>query len=314
MDVKIGIPKALFYYDHWELWNHFFTFLGAKVCLSGETNKDILDKGISVSNSEYCLPLKVFMGHVVLLSQKVDYLFIPRYTSSYENELACPKFCALPDLVRLDLMGPNKILEAEVNLHYFPEKLRQSIIVIAEKLGVRGSDALIAFKAAYNDWLVERQQNQCASESSTEQRKPFEKSDSKCLGVYGHSYILGDKFINMGLKEKLKNWGFELLFPDQLNLNRQVLRSYSDPYCKESFWSSGIDNLGTAFYLAENRMIHGGIYITPFACGIDSIVAEIIEMRYMKKYKLPFLKLTIDEHTGEAGFNTRLEAFADVFA
>ena len=34
--------------------------------------------------------------------------------------------------------------------------------------------------------------------------------------------------------------------------------------------------------------------------------------RYAKKFKKPLLNLTIDEHTGEAGFITRLEAFTDM--
>ena len=28
--------------------------------------------------------------------------------------------------------------------------------------------------------------------------------------------------------------------------------------------------------------------------------------------EIPYMKLTIDEHTGEAGFDTRLEAFIDM--
>ena len=34
--------------------------------------------------------------------------------------------------------------------------------------------------------------------------------------------------------------------------------------------------------------------------------------RKVKEFKKPLLNLTVDEHTGEAGFITRLEAFVDM--
>jgi predicted nucleotide-binding protein (sugar kinase/HSP70/actin superfamily) len=37
---------------------------------------------------------------------------------------------------------------------------------------------------------------------------------------------------------------------------------------------------------------------------------EFVEKKF-KENKIPFLYLIIDEHTGEAGFQTRLEAFVD---
>ncbi|GAE90647.1 hypothetical protein [Acetivibrio straminisolvens] len=54
------------------------------------------------------------------------------------------------------------------------------------------------------------------------------------------------------------------------------------------------------------------IYLTPFACGVDAFVLEFIERRLKEQYNMPLLKLTVDEHTGEAGFDTRLEAFLDM--
>ncbi len=74
----------------------------------------------------------------------------------------------------------------------------------------------------------------------------------------------------------------------------------------------GFDNLGSAFTFAEDKDVNGIIYLTPFACGLDSIIIEFIERRLKSHYNVPFLKLTIDEHTGEAGFDTRLEAFLDL--
>ncbi|HQA66661.1 MAG TPA: hypothetical protein PKW47_12465, partial [Bacillota bacterium] len=52
--------------------------------------------------------------------------------------------------------------------------------------------------------------------------------------------------------------------------------------------------------------------LTAFGCGIDSLVGEYIEKQARRYYKKPYMVLTIDEHTGDASFNTRIEAFFDL--
>jgi len=56
--------------------------------------------------------------------------------------------------------------------------------------------------------------------------------------------------------------------------------------------------------------ITGVIEISSFACGCDAVLKEFVEKEF-KSRKIPFLYLIIDEHAGEAGFQTRLEAFID---
>ena len=59
----------------------------------------------------------------------------------------------------------------------------------------------------------------------------------------------------------------------------------------------------------REKQVNGIIYISSFACGIDSVVVELIKD---KIDEFPFMILKIDEHTGEAGLDTRVEAFADM--
>src|SRR5208282_5530051 len=51
-----------------------------------------------------------------------------------------------------------------------------------------------------------------------------------------------------------------------------------------------------------------GIYITNFGCGPDSFITHFFKSIMEGK---PFLQLEIDEHSGDAGIITRLEAFLD---
>ncbi len=55
----------------------------------------------------------------------------------------------------------------------------------------------------------------------------------------------------------------------------------------------------------------GVIQLAPFSC-IPVIVAKSLVSRLSKDYDIPVLTLFIDEHTGTAGVQTRLEAFVDM--
>lgn len=114
--VTVGIPKGLFYFEHHVLWENFFCNLGCNVKVSDDTNKEILDWGVKHCSNETCLPVKVFHGHAYSLKDKVDYIFIPRYTSVDKNEYTCPKFCGLPDMTLLNLKRQIKLLEVKINV------------------------------------------------------------------------------------------------------------------------------------------------------------------------------------------------------
>ena len=50
------------------------------------------------------------------------------------------------------------------------------------------------------------------------------------------------------------------------------------------------------------------IAVAAFACGPDAVLLESVE-KLCRRRDRPFLKLILDEHTGEAGLVTRFEAF-----
>ncbi|GBF22975.1 hypothetical protein tpqmel_0379 [Candidatus Gastranaerophilus sp. (ex Termes propinquus)] len=75
---------------------------------------------------------------------------------------------------------------------------------------------------------------------------------------------------------------------------------------------SGVtSDIAAAGYYLNDQKIDGIITITAFGCGPDSLMIERMA-RKSKKFNKPILNLTVDEHTGEAGFITRVEAFCDM--
>lgn len=76
--MKIGIPKALLYYYYGPFWKTLFSELGCEVVISDDTNGRIISEGSKITVSEFCVPIKIFNGHVINLTEKgVDFIFIP---------------------------------------------------------------------------------------------------------------------------------------------------------------------------------------------------------------------------------------------
>ena len=95
--IKIGLPKALLYYKYNVLWRTFFEELGFEVVESVNTNNEIIETGKKLTVDEACLSLKIFMGHVNYLVDKVDYILVPRIVCLKKGEKTCTNFYALYD-------------------------------------------------------------------------------------------------------------------------------------------------------------------------------------------------------------------------
>jgi predicted nucleotide-binding protein (sugar kinase/HSP70/actin superfamily) len=127
------------------------------------------------------------------------------------------------------------------------------------------------------------------------------------IGLVGHAYNIYDQFINMELKRKLNAAGIGLItseFIDRAAIDAEVAKLFKKP-----FWTFAQDYYGTAVSLFKTRKADGIIYLSSFSCGIDSVVTELIKSELED---FPLMVLKLDEHTGEAGFDTRLEAFSDM--
>jgi predicted nucleotide-binding protein (sugar kinase/HSP70/actin superfamily) len=82
---------------------------------------------------------------------------------------------------------------------------------------------------------------------------------------------------------------------------------------KEIYWSSGREIVGSLFHFLSGG-VDGVVFLTSFKCGIDALLQEFIKRRLKVRggFSIPFLILSLDEHTGREGLTTRLEAFRDV--
>ena len=302
--MKIGIPRGLLYYYYFPLWKTFYENLGFKIILSPETNKSILDLGVKTCVDEACLPVKVFHGHVEYLKDKVDFLFIPRHTSLSYGEFTCPKLCGLPEMIINSITKLPKVIKPDFNLHGKNINIDKTIKEMIEPLNINIKQARLAFFNGLEQIRIHKEKV----------FKEFHfKYHSKRLLVLSHPYTLYDSYINMNLLKKLENMGYLVITID--NIEDIKINYYAGKLPKKMFWTFGRQLIGSGLYgIAEKEKIgiDGIIYLSSFACGLDSIIADYIERQIRRRNNIPFIQLIIDEHTGEAGLNTRIEAFTEM--
>ncbi len=319
---KVGIPRALHFYRYFPFWKKILEELGVELILSPPTNKKIVEEGVTHGFGELCIPVKIYYGQVLKLVREhpeLDYIFVPRYVAEVKEAYFCPKFLSLPDIIKI-LPGVPKILNFEVNVKEFP--IATSAIELGKELGRTQNQSLNAYREAqryfdeYHKFLRDGASVNHALRL-VERNRPFtlpkrkHKGDLKFL-LLGHAYNIFDTFINLDFQKKLRDQGVEVLtienlpesiFKEPVIVNKR-LRNY---------WRHEEEIMQSIrYFLTKGRSeIDGVIFLISFACGPDSLISELI-MRDMKVVGLPFLEITMDEHSGEAGLLTRVESFVEM--
>jgi predicted nucleotide-binding protein (sugar kinase/HSP70/actin superfamily) len=139
------------------------------------------------------------------------------------------------------------------------------------------------------------------------------------ISLLGEIYTVVDNAVNFDIEKKLGGLGIEVhrglslshfiqhgLFPwMKLSLKRKVA-----PYLQHTVGGHGREAIGEMVD-AVNDGFDGAVQLAPFGCMPETTVRPILEHIHLDT-GIPFLSLSFDEQIGEAGVNTRLEAFADV--
>lgn len=291
--MKVGIPKGLMYYNYYPFLHTFFEELGAELIVSPDTNKEILDKGVKYCVDEACLPVKVFHGHVASIKDKCDLVVIPRIMQLREREFICPKFCGLPEMVVYSIPDMPKATMEPIYASS-KEKLFNWAKTVGKDITKNRTRVENAFKAAVDSQL--------------RHKTGFDdKGSTLTVALAGHPYNINDSYLNMNIVKKLKKLGVGAVTEEYLEesiRDNEISKLYKRP-----FWTFARNSYGFTSHYADNGLVDGIIYISSFACGIDSVVIELIKHRIGN---FPFLVIKIDEHTGEAGLDTRIEAFVDM--
>lgn len=316
--MKIGIPRTLTYYAYFPMWKKFLQELNCEIVVSKKTSKLILDNGVHFTVNDACIPIKVFHGHVYSLKDKVDFIFVPRLLNLTGEKTVtyCPKFLGLADMINASIENLPPLLDIRIDMR---EKLKDKyneFVRIGNMLGINPLKVARAFYKAKKHMSSFRkkisknlQPQKALSILIDDDNIPDPPHDSLSLVVIGYPYLLYDSFLNANLLNRLIKMGIRILTPEMVP--EKVLKKHAHHLPKDLFWTFSNQVVRSAFYYMDKKNIDGIIHITAFGCGPDAMVDKLIELE-AKQRNVPFICISVDEHTGEGGILTRLEAFVDM--
>lgn len=141
------------------------------------------------------------------------------------------------------------------------------------------------------------------------------------IGVIGEIYMVMEPAANLNLEKILGDRGVEVIrsfyLSDWIKQNvvlRRMLdkriKKVASPYLAYGVCGHGQENIAETILYAQAGM-DGIIHLAPFGC-MPEIVAKSILPSISRDIDIPLLYFSLDEHAGEAGIVTRIEAFLDL--
>jgi len=144
------------------------------------------------------------------------------------------------------------------------------------------------------------------------------------IGMVGEIYVLLEPASNLEMEEMLgemgvwvnrsmflSGWTGSNVILDLLRITGEKdVKRAAARYLPEMIGGHGQDSVGHTIIYA-NEGLDGVIQIAPFTC-IPEIVAKSILTKISHERQIPVLTVFMDEQTGKAGLQTRLEAFVDL--
>ena len=225
----IGIPRAISYYNNYPFYYGFFKGLGFDILLSDKTTTKLINEGSHYVVSDTCLPIKVFVGHVVnLLSKGCDTIFIPSLQSTAYKVNNCTKIRGLPEIIRNVINKPFKMIEPTLdktnNISF-----KDFCYDTAHQLNIYDEDR-VAIAIQYG-WSIYNNFQQMTLEGIPFEEavknaiegqtvsKPIEVVKPLSVVIMAHGYNLFDERISMSLIKKLEKMGVKAY--TGLNVSRE---------------------------------------------------------------------------------------------
>ena len=294
--IKLGIPRALLYWRYGVLWKNFFENLNCNVVLSPETNKEILELGINNTIDECCLSYKIYIGHVLYLSKKCDYIFVSRICDYGRKDKVCTRLNGTYDNIRC-LIPEEQIIDYNIEHTKYKYEFFEFF-----KIGLKFSKNPIRIIYSYLE--AKKKQKQFNINKHNEEKNKLTKNNKKIL-IVSHFYNIKDKFISSYINEYLEAADIIPIFSN--SLDRKIATKFSEYFSNTLYWKYSKEMIGSLYYY--KNQIDGIIFISTYPCGIDSLVNNLA---IAKNKEIPILNLLIDENITELSLETKLESFLDI--
>ncbi|MGE5579348.1 MAG: acyl-CoA dehydratase activase-related protein [Bacillota bacterium] len=298
--MRVGVPRCLSHYYLRPLYRSFLTELGVEWDESRPTSAKDLENLALCPTDEPCISVKVAFAHAKkLLDAGCDALFVPTVVSLSETAYCCPKMMGLPAMLRTGLgLEPWQVVSPVIDMKDGPNKWRDSWARAAWTLGVNDRRAAMnALGRGLSEWR----------RAAQEAVRLLDRASGHVTAVMGHAYILEDVFARK-IPAVAADYGqvvlAEMVSPKDA---QEELGTLPDGH---KMWTIEGQILGASLHLLRRRLVDRMVFVSAFSCGPASIIENYIG-KEAEAFGIPFLSIAVDEHTGEAGLITRMEAFLD---
>ncbi|AFQ43086.1 acyl-CoA dehydratase activase-related protein [Desulfosporosinus meridiei] len=191
------------------------------------------------------------------------------------------------------------------------EKAKENLVQAMTEKGIRDTVSWV------QQCIRERQEE--LDKTDKELNKPLR------IGIIGEIYTILDPFSSVGIEEELGRLGVEVDRSIYLSgwVGNHIFRGlapgyrsiksypkHAKPFLPHFVGGHGIETVGAAVKFAREGY-DGIIQVFPLSC-MPEIVAASVLPKVQDAYKIPIMTLIVDEHTGHAGIQTRLEAYVDM--
>ena len=306
-NVTIGIPLCMYTYEWFPFWKTYLYELGFNIVLSDSTNKQIKHDGLEASVAEPCFPITVSHGHVLnLLNKEVDFLLIPNMINLPPQDkniksYFCPWGQTLPFTISCSPMiekFKDRILKPAMEFGYGDKVVQKSLYKTFQRFGISQIRSNSAYKKAIHNQNKFREKLWSLGEKIIEK---IQSTGDRAIVIVGRPYNIYDSGVNIDIPRKIRDYyGINLIPMDFINVNHVDILQIND----NMFWNYGWKIIATAMYI-KNMPNLDLLYLTNFKCGPDSYIKHYIS----NALERPFLVLQFDEHSNDAGYLTRCEAY-----
>ena len=304
----VGIPRALFTYGMFPMFNAIFKNLGFNVLLSDWSNENTIKLGQEYAMEETCFPVKLILGHVAeLVSKKVDYIFFPDlYTVDHPGSESRKNFgCAYMQLafkivnhtMELEKKGI-KLVAPTFAFSMGGKFMQQSFSNLGGLLGKSKEATGLAMKKGLDAALRFEERMGENGQKTNENLDP----NKLTFVIISKMYGISDPVLNLGVPDKLQDMGYQVLPFFDLPEGVDIAKEHPN-----MFWPFGQHILEPAYLIREHPNMYP-VLLTHHGCGPDSVL-----LHYFKEImgNKPYLNIEIDEHASKIGVTTRIEAFVN---
>lgn len=300
----VGMNRSFLINTYFPLYNRFFAEIGYRLVIP-----EICDPhGMEQKGSAFCYPVELAHGYWAhLLGQNPDFLFLPHLwglpTGGNRSSCTCVFVQGEPFYLAsaFPSMAADRILSPYLNFSQGLAANTAAFEEIGKRLGLGRKKARAALTAA----IAEQERFFEDIRDMGQNTLAWLAKDPSRMAVvlFGRPYNSFALEANKGIPAKFASRGMRIIPFDMLPYEREPLEEGLNMY-----WATGQFLMKASGLVARNAQLYA-TYITNFSCGPDSFLIGYFRDTMGRK---PSLTLELDNHTADAGIETRIEAFLDI--